>query len=688
MMYSFGPYVLDPSLPLLTLDGRTVAIPPRAHTALLLLLERRHTACSRAELIGAVWPDSFVEEGSLAQLISTLRKALAPGFPDSSPIQTLSKVGYRFVAEVREHAAPPLAVGVDEAVVPPLGNSAESLSAPALEDPAHSSASWWQHGSRAAAICVGLLLITLSAVGLARYRQAHRSVTPAASRTAVAVLPFRDRAANVGDAWVGVAIQEMLATDLRLSTTARVLPTDEVQRAALESHAETPDLSAAAMSNLRRDLDCEYAVAGTYSVREGRIELRLNVFNLATGTKSQERLYERPESAFLPMLAEAGLQAGRDLGTPVVDNGKAYALANGLRPDMYELYAKGVAANRIYDGKDAVPFLQRALALEPTFPLTHLELSAAWSSLGEEAKAADEAKQAMQLSGQLTREQQLLIQSRVQSTSHQFAAAAETFRALYRFYPENLEYGRLLIQALSNAGKSEEALAEAQSILHANGAHPADPLLFSVVADMYSTRGEWAKSLEWASRGVEQSRQRGATILYERLLTTESQAMLHLGQLGDADAKTSEALALARQYHDVSGELRALNRTGEIATAQHDLPRATVALLSALELERSHDQLQRETHTLLTLSRLSQAQDNLPMSLAYSERATELAKQIGFAEVMTEAKLQAATVKAAMGSRKDAAVLFAEVSQEAADIHDSYLQHAAQQAMLALNHVN
>lgn len=102
MVYLFGAYRLDPLLPLLLRDGETVAVPLRALAGLVLLVQRRHTAVSKRELMEALWPDSFVEEGSLAQLISTLRKVLSADFPDGSPIQTIPKLGYRFVAQVQE----------------------------------------------------------------------------------------------------------------------------------------------------------------------------------------------------------------------------------------------------------------------------------------------------------------------------------------------------------------------------------------------------------------------------------------------------------------------------------------------------------------------------------------------------------------------------------------------------------
>jgi hypothetical protein len=54
------------------------------------------------ELIRHVWPDTFVEEGSLARNISLLRKVLGGGPDDANYIEAVPRRGYRFVAPVTE----------------------------------------------------------------------------------------------------------------------------------------------------------------------------------------------------------------------------------------------------------------------------------------------------------------------------------------------------------------------------------------------------------------------------------------------------------------------------------------------------------------------------------------------------------------------------------------------------------
>ena len=50
----------------------------------------------------AVWPNTIVEDANLTVAISQLRKAFGQNGDADEFIQTVSRVGYRFVADIRE----------------------------------------------------------------------------------------------------------------------------------------------------------------------------------------------------------------------------------------------------------------------------------------------------------------------------------------------------------------------------------------------------------------------------------------------------------------------------------------------------------------------------------------------------------------------------------------------------------
>jgi len=76
-LYEFGRFRLDPTQRELVRDGRPIPLTPKAFDTLLLLVERRGSLVSKADMLAAIWPDTSVEEGNLAWNVSAVRKALA-----------------------------------------------------------------------------------------------------------------------------------------------------------------------------------------------------------------------------------------------------------------------------------------------------------------------------------------------------------------------------------------------------------------------------------------------------------------------------------------------------------------------------------------------------------------------------------------------------------------------------------
>lgn len=95
--YEFGPFRVDLAKRLLFRDGEPVALTPKAFETLVVLLKSGGEVLLKEELIGSVWPDTVVEEGSLNRNISTLRRALGESPVDHKYIVTIPGRGYRFV---------------------------------------------------------------------------------------------------------------------------------------------------------------------------------------------------------------------------------------------------------------------------------------------------------------------------------------------------------------------------------------------------------------------------------------------------------------------------------------------------------------------------------------------------------------------------------------------------------------
>ena len=71
-LYEFGPFRLEPSERKLFRGNEIVVLTPKAFDTLLLLVRNSGHLLEKDELLSMLWPDSFVEEGSLSNNIFLL----------------------------------------------------------------------------------------------------------------------------------------------------------------------------------------------------------------------------------------------------------------------------------------------------------------------------------------------------------------------------------------------------------------------------------------------------------------------------------------------------------------------------------------------------------------------------------------------------------------------------------------
>ena len=98
----------------LTREGSRVPLTPRMFDLLAALVRAGGRLLTKDELLGSVWADAAVEEGNLNRTISSLRKALGQARGERTFIETVPKVGYRFVAPVETAGAPARPISLKE----------------------------------------------------------------------------------------------------------------------------------------------------------------------------------------------------------------------------------------------------------------------------------------------------------------------------------------------------------------------------------------------------------------------------------------------------------------------------------------------------------------------------------------------------------------------------------------------
>lgn len=99
--FTFGDFVLDAGRRQVRgRDGALIPLTPRLFNALHLFVLRPGELLDKNELMRELWPGLVVEENSLSQVVSSLRRCLGEDGDQRRYIHTEPRRGFRFVAEV------------------------------------------------------------------------------------------------------------------------------------------------------------------------------------------------------------------------------------------------------------------------------------------------------------------------------------------------------------------------------------------------------------------------------------------------------------------------------------------------------------------------------------------------------------------------------------------------------------
>jgi DNA-binding winged helix-turn-helix (wHTH) protein/TolB-like protein len=102
MIYRFGTFEFDSETSELRRNGRAIALEPQPAKALTLLLSKPDEVVTREELKTAVWgSETHVDfDRGIAYCISQVRTALGDNAENPRFIQTIPRVGFKFIAPV------------------------------------------------------------------------------------------------------------------------------------------------------------------------------------------------------------------------------------------------------------------------------------------------------------------------------------------------------------------------------------------------------------------------------------------------------------------------------------------------------------------------------------------------------------------------------------------------------------
>ena len=367
LLYEFGEFRLDVEKHRLLRDGEIVSVTPKAVEILSVLIQRRGELVERSELMNSVWGDVAVEEGNLTVTISMLRKALGEDNNSRKFIETVPRLGYKFVAETREvtEQVPTLIVEkhsagrivIDEEISFGRSSAAGVAVAQLLA------------GKRSRTIPIATVAILAVAVALLLYFRPWKSNAHASSETnikSIAVLPLKSLGNSSDDKALELGFADALITSLAKIADLKVTSINSVSPY-LDSQSESRDIGL--------QLGVDAVVEGTLQRANGNLRVILRLIRTSDGRQLWTSAFDERESEIFRLQDAIAAQTAQSLAFRLGPQDPKRQTENR---EAYQSYLRG----RLFfdrrtpvDYQKAIVEFQQAIVRDPNYTLAYTGLA-------------------------------------------------------------------------------------------------------------------------------------------------------------------------------------------------------------------------------------------------------------------------------------------------------------------------
>src|SRR5215471_17118182 len=410
------------------------------------------------------------------------------------------------------------------------------------------------------------------------------------TRRSVAVLGFKNLAGRPEMAWMSTALSEMLSTELAAGEQLRMIPGESVAQMKLSlAPPETESYGKETLARIREILGTDEVVMGTYvPVGGGEMRLDVRLQDTTAGETLASVSAKGTEDHLDELVSKAAAELREKLGVAGISTSESAQVKATLpmNREAARFYAEGLAKLRVYDSLGARALLERAVALEPGFALSHGALGTAWSNLGYDAKAKEEVKKAFEISEGMSREDRLQLEAKYRESALEGDRAIELYQTLFNFFPDNLEYGLQLANAQRSFGKLEGSAETIEELRKLPALVKDDPRIDLADSMTSRARGDFKDVLSAAERAAKKAQPQGSQLLVARALALQCMAQRNLGEVPKAIELCARAKEIFAATGDLSGVAHTLNNLGNCYYDQGNLAGAKKTYEDTLTIYR------------------------------------------------------------------------------------------------------
>jgi eukaryotic-like serine/threonine-protein kinase len=565
-IYEFGPFTVDPVERVALRGDQLLVLTPKVFDTLLCLVRNRGRVLTKDEILQEVWPDTFVEEVNLAVNISTLRKVLGEGPQEGRYIATVPGRGYRFVAEVSASVT-------EQRQLDSFGANPADLS------PDTSIAQLDKTESNAGAISpipisagdrrniyIGIAAASIAAIlivgGLSFKFRRPRLSSGLTAQDSILLADFEN---TTGDPVLDDTLKEGAAVSLGQSPFLDLVTNDRV-RETLRFMGRSPEERV--QLPLAREI-CQRAgakalVSGGVSRLGTAYVVALEATNCVEGTAiAREQLEAKNKEAILPAFSQAAARLRGKLGESLNSIQQFdVPIEQATTPSLEALKAYSIGVEQRVRGaeKEAIPFFDHAIELDPNFAMAYARRGATFNNLGETNRANEDFKKAYSLRSNLSEREKFYLTIRFHDAiSGDIGKSIETYEVWGRLYPRDLQPFDGLAARYQIVGQYEKAAAAAREALKLR---PDSYVPYANLATSYEALNRFDEARQICTEATAAKRDSSYThrVLFElAFLARDYPAMQH---------EVGLARGTDREHEMLVDEAFALAATGKLRQAR------------------------------------------------------------------------------------------------------------------------
>jgi TolB-like protein/DNA-binding winged helix-turn-helix (wHTH) protein/Tfp pilus assembly protein PilF len=403
-VFRFGPYELRTDSQEFRKHGTRLKLRGQPFLVLVTLLERAGEVVTRDEIRERIWAsDTFVDfEHGLNTSIKKVRQVLCDSATEPRYIETLPRLGYRFIAPVESSPAKEAATQATE--VEPAERSAEKL--PAFADsgkepaangngapakPTRNKLVPWPLSVAFALLTGAVLVASVGSIGGVRsiYDRLHKDAGRPKTYNSLAVLPLQSLSGDTGQEYFADGITDEIITNFAQVGDLRVISRTSAMR---YKNATEP------ARQIGKDLGADALVEGTVERVGTRVRVRVQLIDAASDRYLWAKVYDRELSDVLILESSIAYDIVEQTRGQMSAQAAFHSAAGprAVNPKAYELYLQG----RYFWSKrssealsKSIDLFQQAVALDPKMAVAYAGLADAYSILGSDVLPVEVAQQ-------------------------------------------------------------------------------------------------------------------------------------------------------------------------------------------------------------------------------------------------------------------------------------------------------